>query len=186
MLRFYFYSGVEYDQNPASIKAFSKGSSIHTEVHTMKNNSKIIKKQQNGWAGITPKTYKTEGTNFRDVRRFSLLGEGENEHELNMQTRVFRVGAGGYSSLEYHRHPHSVMITEGCGSMILGNELHELETGDVVFISPETLHQFHADRGVPLAFLCVVDRYRDRPSVPDQAMLDKQLGDSPAREKARL
>ncbi|MFW6347922.1 MAG: cupin domain-containing protein [Cyclonatronaceae bacterium] len=152
----------------------------------MKNNSKIIKKQGEGWEGITPKKYKTEGTNFRDVSRFSLLGEGENEHELNMQTRVFRVEAGGYSSLEYHRHPHSVMIIEGRGSMLLGDEVHKLETGDVVFISPETLHQFHADRGEALAFLCVVDRYRDRPSVPDEAMLDKQLGDSPARKKAKL
>jgi quercetin dioxygenase-like cupin family protein len=151
----------------------------------MKNNSKIIRKQGEGWAGITPKKYKTEGTNFRDVSRFSLLGEGENEHELNMQTRVFRVEAGGYSSLEYHRHPHSVMIIEGCGSMVLGNEVHQLETGDVVFISPETLHQFHADREQALAFLCVVDRYRDRPSVPDAEMLDAQLGNSPARKKIR-
>jgi quercetin dioxygenase-like cupin family protein len=152
----------------------------------MRNNSKIIKKQGEGWEGITPKKYKTEGTNFRDVSRYSLLGEGEDEHELNMQTRVFRVEAGGYSSLEYHRHPHSVMIIDGRGSMVLGDEVHQLETGDVVFISPETLHQFHADREDVLAFLCVVDRYRDRPAVPDQEMLNRQLGDGPARKKIRL
>ena len=152
----------------------------------MKNNSKIIRKSDTGWEGITPKEYKTAGTNFKDVSRHSLLGEGENEHELNMQTRVFRVKEGGYSSLEYHRHPHSVMIIEGKGSMVLGDEVHDLNTFDTVYISPETLHQFHADKGAPLSFLCVVDRYRDKPSVPDEAMLDEVMGNSEARNKARL
>lgn len=153
----------------------------------MKKNSKIIRRTEDGWQGVASKTYKTSGTNFKDITRFSLLGEGENEHELNMQTRVFRVEAGGYSSLEYHRHPHSVMIIEGSGSMILGDEVHALSTFDVVYISPETLHQFHADAGEPLAFICIVDRYRDRPAVPDEPLLDDWLGkDTEARKKARL
>jgi len=152
----------------------------------MKKHSKVIKKHPAGWDGITPKQYKTQGTNFKDVSRFSLLGEGENEHELNMQTRVFRVEAGGYSSLEYHRHPHSVMIVEGKGSVVLGDEIHELHTLDVVYISPETIHQFHADKGAALSFLCVVDRYRDRPAIPDQTMLDAVMGNSQARKKIIL
>ncbi|MCH8567392.1 MAG: cupin domain-containing protein [Balneolales bacterium] len=152
----------------------------------MKPNSKVIRKAKQGWETVQPKVYKTAGTSFKDITRFSLLGEGENEHELNMQTRVFRVLEGGYSSLEYHRHPHSVMIIEGKGSVILGDEVHDLNTFDVVYISPETLHQFHADKGAPLSFLCVVDRYRDRPAVPDEKMLDEIMGDSEARRKARL
>ncbi len=152
----------------------------------MINNSKVISKAGEGWKGITPKKYKTEGTNFRDITRFSLLGEGENEHELNMQTRVFRVDEGGYSSMEYHRHPHSVMIVEGSGSVILGDRVFDLNTLDVVYISPETLHQFHADKGEPMSFLCVVDRYRDRPAVPDEEMLDRVMGNSEARKKARI
>ena len=152
----------------------------------MKRNSKIIRKTESGWDGITPKEYKTSGTNFKDITRHSLLGEGEDEHELNMQTRVFRVKEGGYSSLEYHRHPHSVMIVEGRGSMVLGDEIHDLDTFDVVYISPETIHQFHADKGAPLSFLCVVDRYRDKPAVPTPQMLDELMGDTEARKKARL
>ncbi len=153
----------------------------------MKKNSKIIRRSPEGWEGIEAKTYKTAGTNFKDITRFSLLGEGENEYELNMQTRVFRVEAGGYSSLEYHRHPHSVMIIEGSGSMILGDEVHPLKTFDVVYISPETLHQFHADAGEPLSFICIVDRYRDRPAVPDAHMADELLGkETEVSKKARL
>jgi len=152
----------------------------------MKNNSKIIKKTNEGWDGIPKKVYKTETLNFKDISRFSLLGESDNEQELNMQTRYFEIDAGGYSSLEYHRHPHSVVVIKGKGSLVLGDEIHPLELHDVVYISPETLHQFHADAGEPLGFICIVDRYRDKPSLPDEAMLDAVLGkDSEARMKIR-
>ncbi len=145
----------------------------------MKNRSKIIKNDNYHWENVETKAYKTQGTNFKDITRYSLLGEAEDEWELNSQTRYFEIQPGGYSSLEYHRHPHSVVIIRGKGSMVLGDEIHELGLHDVVFISPETLHQFHADKDDYLGFLCVVDRYRDKPSVPTQEMIDKNLGNKP-------
>ncbi|MCA1801363.1 MAG: cupin domain-containing protein [Rhodothermaceae bacterium] len=152
----------------------------------MKNNSKIIRAHNYTWEGVGRKQYKTDGTAFRDIERFSLLGEGEGELELNCQTRYFEVQPGGYSSLEYHRHPHTVVIIRGSGSMVLGDEVHELNMHDVVYVSPETLHQFHADRGEPLGFLCVVDRYRDKPTVPDPDQAESMLRGTPAEKKARL
>ena len=152
----------------------------------MKNNSKIIRANDYTWEGVGRKQYKTDGSTFRDIERYSLLGEGEGELELNCQTRYFEVQPGGYSSLEYHRHPHSVVIIRGRGSMVLGDEVHDLNLHDVVYISPETLHQFHADRGEPLGFLCVVDRYRDKPSVPSDEQMKAWLGDSDAGKKARM
>ncbi|MFN2374212.1 MAG: cupin domain-containing protein [Cyclonatronaceae bacterium] len=152
----------------------------------MKNNSKIIRAHNYNWEGVGRKQYKTDGTAFRDIERFSLLGEGEGELELNCQTRYFEVQPGGYSSLEYHRHPHTVVIIRGSGSMVLGDEVHELNMHDVVYVSPETLHQFHADRGEPLGFLCVVDRYRDKPTVPDPDQAESMLRGTPAEKKARL
>jgi quercetin dioxygenase-like cupin family protein len=145
----------------------------------MKNRSKIIKNNNFHWEGVENKQYKTEGTNFKDITRYSLLGEAEDEWELNSQTRYFEIQPGGYSSLEYHRHPHSVVIIRGKGSMVLGDEIHELGLHDVIFISPETLHQFHADKDDYLGFLCVVDRYRDKPSVPSQEMINKNLASKP-------
>ena len=145
----------------------------------MKNRSKIIKNDNYHWESVETKAYKTQGTNFKDITRYSLLGEAEDEWELNSQTRYFEIQPGGYSSLEYHRHPHSVVIIRGKGSMVLGDEIHELSLHDVIFISPETLHQFHADKDDYLGFLCVVDRYRDKPSVPTQEMIDKNLASKP-------
>jgi len=153
----------------------------------MKNRSKVIQNEGYHWGGVEKKLYKTDTTNFKGVTRYSLLGESEDEWELNMQTRYFEVEAGGYTSLEFHRHPHSVVIIRGSGSVVLGNEVHTLGLHDVVFISPETLHQFHADQGEPLGFICIVDRYRDKPMVPTSDMVAKVMeGSDEAGRKIRL
>lgn len=93
--------------------------------------------------------------------------------------------SGGYTSLEYHRHPHSVVIIRGSGSLILGDEVHSLSLHDVVFISPETLHQFHADNEEPLGFICIVDRYRDKPALPDDEYLKEKISSVEVRKKLK-
>lgn len=131
----------------------------------MNKKSTVLKSNDFSWKGVERKVYKTETQNFKDIHRYTLLGK--EYRELNSETRYFEIQPGGYSSLEYHRHPHSVVIIRGSGSVILNNELKEISCFDVVYISPETIHQFHADNDDPLGFICVVDRYRDHPSVPN-------------------
>jgi quercetin dioxygenase-like cupin family protein len=152
-----------------------------------KTNSRVVKSQDFTWEGVERKEYKTETTNFRDISRFSLLGEGQEDHELNMQTRYFEILPGGYSSLEYHRHPHSVVIIRGSGNVVLNNTVTPISAFDVVYISPETVHQFHANQGEHLGFICVVDRYRDKPAIPSLEVIDRLVGTSgPARDQIRL
>ncbi|MGD8428545.1 MAG: cupin domain-containing protein [Balneolaceae bacterium] len=151
----------------------------------MKNNSKVIKSSNYQWESIPRKNYKDDTSCYKGVHRYSLLGEGRDEQALNFQTRYFEVEAGGYTSFEYHRHPHSVIIIRGSGTVILGDSLHDISLHDVVFIAPETLHQFHADKGEPLGFICVVDRYRDRPSLPDDEMLQREIVSEEIRKKIR-
>ena len=147
--------------------------------------SKVIKCENYSWKGIERKDYKTDTTCYQGVHRFSLLGEQNEEQQLNFQTRYFEVKEGGFTSLEYHRHPHSVIIIKGSGSMVLGDEIHKLGLHDVVFISPETLHQFHADNGEPLGFICIVDRYRDKPTLPDGEYLSKNISNPEVKEKIK-
>lgn len=151
----------------------------------MKNPSKVIKCHDYKWETVERRQYKTDVDTFKDIHRYSLLGEREDEQQLNFQTRYFEIQPGGYSTLEYHRHPHSVVIIRGSGSLVLHDEVHELGLHDVVFIAPDTLHQFLADKGDPLGFLCIVDRYRDRPSLPDDQYLDEHLDDTEARQRIR-
>jgi len=151
----------------------------------MKNQSKILHSDNYHWDTVPRKVYKTDTNNFKDISRYSLLGEQEDEQALNFQMRYFEIEPGGYSSLEYHRHPHSVIIIRGSGSVVLGDEVHPLHLHDVVFVSPETLHQFHADNGEKLGFICIVDRYRDRPTIPDEHELEEKVKTAQTREKIR-
>jgi len=153
----------------------------------MKTNSRVIKSSGYTWQGVTRKDYKTDTTNFKDICRFSLLGEGPDDHELNMQTRYFEIQPGGYSSLEFHRHPHSVVIIRGMGSVILNDSVTDVAAHDVIYIAPETVHQFHADKGDHLGLICVVDRYRDKPVIPDSQTIERLVGThGAARTKIRL
>ncbi|MEX2462919.1 MAG: cupin domain-containing protein [Balneolaceae bacterium] len=139
----------------------------------MNNRSKVIKSDQSHWQGVEKKVYKTDTDNFKDIHRFTLLGE--EIQELNFQTRYFEIGPGGYSSLEKHRHPHSVIIIRGSGSVILDNDLIPIQTHDVVYIAPQTIHQFHADGSEELGFICIVDRHRDRPAIPDDETIRRVI-----------
>jgi quercetin dioxygenase-like cupin family protein len=147
----------------------------------MANKSKVIKASNYNWQGVDRKVYKTDTQNFKNIHRYSLLGE--EIQELNFQTRYFEIKPGGYSSLEQHRHPHSVVIIRGSGSLVLDNEIHDLNLHDVIFISPETIHQFHADKKEPLGFLCIVDRYRDKPVIPDDETINRNIHSEAIRKK---
>ena len=139
----------------------------------MNNKSKVIKADDYSWDGVERKQYKTDTNNFKEIHRFTLLGEDISQ--LNSETRYFEIQPGGYSSLELHRHPHSVVIIRGSGTLVLENELHQLSLHDVIFIAPETIHQFHADNDEPLGFICIVDRYRDRPAIPDDETIQRRI-----------
>lgn len=135
----------------------------------MSKKSKVLSASDYSWQGVERKDYKTDTNNFKDIHRYSLLGDETSD--LNIHTRYFEIQPGGYSSLEQHRHPHSVVIIRGSGSVILNNELHTIKSHDVIYVSPETIHQFHADNNEPLGFLCMVDRYRDKPGIPDDSTI---------------
>lgn len=145
--------------------------------------SKVIKNENFSWKGVERKEYKTETSNFRDIHRYSLLGDETSE--LNIHTRYFEVQPDGYSSLEQHRHPHSVMIIRGSGSIVLDNDIIPLNLHDVIFVAPESIHQFHADNNEPLGFLCMVDRYRDKPVIPDDETLAERITSEKVLKKIR-
>lgn len=149
--------------------------------------SKIISSEQFHWDSVPRREYKTTGTGFRDIVRYELLGSTDDEQALNAQTRYFEVAAGGYSSLERHKHPHSVVVLRGSGSVILGNRCEPVKAHDVVYIAPMTVHQFLADNDECLGFLCVVDKMRDRPQTPSGLEeLKEWITDEAVRAKARL
>lgn len=128
----------------------------------MKMSSKVLAAHDFRWP-VTLEPYKDGGELFRDVTRQTLLGEGEGEAALSFLTRYFEVGAGGFSTLEHHQHPHAVVILRGRGTVLLGARRFAIAPFDCVYVAPGEAHQFRADQGETLGFLCIVDRERDRP-----------------------
>jgi len=149
----------------------------------MSKSSKVIKNKNYSWEGVDRKEYKTETSNFKDIHRYSLLDD--DVPELNIHTRYFEVQPGGYSSLEQHRHPHSVVIIRGSGSVILDNDVIPIAVHDVIYIAPESIHQFHADKDEPLGFICMVDRYRDKPVIPNDEILKEKINSEKVLKKIR-
>ena len=119
--------------------------------------------KNNRWDGIEPHIYKENPGVFQDVTKQILF---DNEADLPVQFRYFQVEKGGYSSLERHEHMHAVMIFKGKGHALLGGEIREVKAGDFMTIAPWQWHQFRADEGEILGFLCLVNHDRDIPVYP--------------------
>ena len=135
--------------------------------------AKIKRAKDFRWAGVPEKVYKTDGAGFKDITRQTLLGEETDEQALNFLTRYFEIQPGGYSSLENHDHPHTVVIIRGRGEVVLEDRVERIGLHDCVYVSPRTYHQFHATGDEPLGFLCIVDRERDRPHLPEEPELER-------------
>lgn len=128
--------------------------------------SRVVRCSHYRW-DVPTEEYKTDATHFRGVRRQTLLGEGEGEESLGFVTRYFEVEPGGYTSLERHRHPHCVVVIRGRGDVVLDDRVERIRAHDCIYVAPDAFHQFHAVGPEPLGFICVVDRERDRPQLPD-------------------
>lgn len=151
----------------------------------MDNKSKVIKCRDYRWESIERKSYKDKPGSYEGVSRYTLLGEAGDEQQLNFQTRYFEVAPGGYTSFEWHRHPHTVVVIRGSGSVILGNEVHTLGLHDVVYVTPKTMHQFQAERDEPLGFICIVDRYRDKPVLPEDDEVKEAVSSAETLKKIK-
>lgn len=116
------------------------------------------------WDGVQRLTYKEEGVApFKSISRQTLFSSPHLAGEL----RYFEVEPGGFSTLERHEHAHAVMVLRGRGACLVGDEVREIETQDLISIAPWTWHQFRASARELLGFLCLVDSVRDKPQLPN-------------------
>jgi len=128
------------------------------------------------WDAVDLLAYKREGgAPFREVTRQVLF----HDDALACEWRYFEVAPGGWSSLERHEHVHAVMILRGHGRCLVGDTVYEVGERDLVRVPAMAWHQFRAGDDAPLGFLCLVNRDRDRPQLPDDDALAR-LGADPA------
>ncbi len=129
----------------------------------MNNKSFIPQTTAFHWEDIPVLNYKETGTHFHKITRQVLFEGGE---KIGCQLRYFEIETGGYSTLEKHDHVHSVMILRGKGESLVGEEIRPVAALDLVYIPSMTWHQFRANTGDYLGFLCLVNCDRDRPILP--------------------
>jgi len=117
------------------------------------------------WEDTELLAYKDEGSApFKAITRQTLFRDPALKGEL----RYFEMAPGGYSTLERHRHMHAVLILRGAGECLVGGKVYKIATNDLVTIDPMTWHQFRANAGEALGFLCMVNAERDKPQLPTE------------------
>jgi quercetin dioxygenase-like cupin family protein len=115
--------------------------------------SRVVRSRGVRWPEVPARVYKDDPALYRDVVRWTLLGDERADAALAFQVRYFELAPGGWSTLERHDHPHAVVVLAGRGSVRLGDERHDLAPCDAVYVAPGDPHQFRAYRGEPLGFL---------------------------------
>lgn len=101
---------------------------------------------------------------FRAISRQVLFAE----EKLGCELRYFEMAPDGHSTLERHEHMHAVMILRGRGRCLVGHEVRAVGPFDLVTIPSWTWHQFRADAGETMGFLCMVNAERDKPQLPSE------------------
>jgi quercetin dioxygenase-like cupin family protein len=120
------------------------------------------------WSGVDLLAYKQQGTaTFRSISRQTLFSVAGLDGEL----RYFEIAPSGHSTLERHQHQHAIMVLRGSGACLVGDQVLALAPHDLVAVPSWTWHQFRADAGECLGFLCLVNRERDKPQLPGEADL---------------
>src|SRR5712691_3237605 len=84
------------------------------------------------WQGVPVRVYGPENSGADKATRQVLIGIDESSPNFHM--RYFAVQPGGHTSLDPHPHDHGVYVLRGRARLRLGNEEHELNAGDVVYI----------------------------------------------------
>ncbi|GBE37653.1 cupin domain protein [bacterium BMS3Bbin08] len=123
--------------------------------------SPVVKHRGNcTWKGVRTEAYKKGKEDWSGIIRRVLVGEGMN---AKSHVRYFEIAPGGSSSFEKHRHEHIVVGIKGKGTVLLDRKRYKIGFLDVVYVSPDTPHQFQNPSDEPFGFICVVSAGRDKP-----------------------
>jgi quercetin dioxygenase-like cupin family protein len=94
--------------------------------------------------------------------RQMLIGPDEAPH---FALRRFLMQPGGGMPAHTNTVEHEQYVLRGSASVGIGDQVHEVRAGDVVFIPAGTPHWYQAHAGEPFEFLCAV------PNLPDKTEL---------------
>ncbi len=88
------------------------------------------------------------------ARMAIMVGRGDGAPHFSL--RQFDVEQGGHTPRHAHDYEHEVYVVSGAGTLFLAGQDHAIRGGDVIYVPADEEHQFRADRGQGLRFLCAV------------------------------
>ncbi len=106
---------------------------------------------------VESKQAKEAGAEGVEVRW--LISEDDGAPHFYM--RRFELVPGGRTPRHTHPWEHEVYILEGEGTLYCEGAERPFRPHDVVYIAAQEEHCFLADRGIPVAFLCLIPRRDD-------------------------
>jgi quercetin dioxygenase-like cupin family protein len=126
----------------------------------------FVEKSESGWNGVEREGYVPGETTA--VVRHTLIGhkkEFETDPGPSSEVRYFDVPPGAVTRLEKHEHEHFVIVGEGVGYAIVGDDVREIRQHDVVYVAPWEPHQFINRSDAHFGFFCMVPACRDIPQL---------------------
>ncbi len=110
------------------------------------------------WDGARSRNYGNDPSNR--VTETWMIGKKEGAE--NFAFRYYQLESGAHSRQEQHQHDHGVLVLQGSGEVQLGDEVHPISRGDIVYIPPGLLHQLRNTGDDPFGFLCVIPARRKK------------------------
>ena len=97
---------------------------------------------------------KIEDKGTKDVSRQILIGIEDGSTNIIM--RLFTLAPGGHSPLHTHDFEHLVKVEKGKGIAVYENGEREIQSGDLVYVKPNEIHQFKNPFNEEFQFICVI------------------------------
>lgn len=113
------------------------------------------------WDGAKTRMY--QNTEDNQVSETWMIGKAEGAQ--NFAFRFYQLSPGSHSRKEQHPYDHGMLVLQGEGQVLLGEETHPIQRGDVIYISPNLLHQVTNTSSAPMGFLCVIPARREKGGV---------------------
>ncbi len=100
------------------------------------------------------KIHKLEGDAVKNASMQVLVSpkDGWDGHVM----RELHLEPNGYSPKHSHPWYHVNYVTEGSGSLLIGDKVYELTKGSYAYVPGDTLHQFKNTGDTTFSFICIV------------------------------
>ncbi len=87
----------------------------------------------------------------------------------NFALRKFSMQKGGGMPRHTNTVEHEQYVLRGEATITIGDEIHHVKTGDVVFIPEGVIHSYENTGDEPFEFLCIIPNKADRITIVDES-----------------